>query len=282
MSDNSQMLTKAFCFENQSIEPAEQAHAHRGDHFFCPHEGCLKPVTPAQSSKDNYFFKAYKHRLHQTSCPYYKEPTEHTGSGAKSYPAADPSSPLIPTVLGDLKTNRTTWRAPSYDELLIMVRAAYSKPPLVYGSLEQVVSEWERMPLEHRSRYPLHIGDEKLNYESAFVFLGNNAVTIDKLPWSKRILYGGATLRTGNNKDYVFIKSLKRFDEGKPLQASIHRHLSISEATSTVLFNSQPPKCTLFWLGERPTLFSSKSFSYFKLNTDHMTKFSGIEVRQRM
>ena len=70
MPEEECMQTEAFCFESQAIEPAQSAHQHAGDHFFCPEEVCLVEVRPAKIK--NFFFRALKGKLHHPECRYHK------------------------------------------------------------------------------------------------------------------------------------------------------------------------------------------------------------------
>ncbi|MEW5728408.1 MAG: hypothetical protein AB1918_11335, partial [Pseudomonadota bacterium] len=151
MPDDDCMQTEAFCFESGSIEPAQSAHQHPDDHFFCTEEICLIEVRPAKIK--NFFFRARKGKLHHQDCRYYKEPKEDNGPGdPRPKPTPDPQ-PQIPTRLGP-PARRIPWREPSREELLALVQGAKRQPVLVSGTLEEVVAAWEAMNRVERQTTP--------------------------------------------------------------------------------------------------------------------------------
>lgn len=207
MPNEDRMQTFAYCFESQAVEPAQSAHQHKKDHYFCPEENCLIEVRPAH--RKNFFFRARKGRLHNPRCCYYKEPTEETGTGDHQLrPTADPCTP-IPTQLGPPERRRA-WREPTREELLTMIQQANNRPHLVSGTLEEVVSAWENMTQDDRAISPLLIGNEQLSYSDAFVFLATVIDQVAQLPWGNRILYGASDFNEGRYPGIIFVNSVRR------------------------------------------------------------------------
>lgn len=252
MSDEDRMQTEAFCFESQSIEPAQSAHQHHEDHFFCPEEICLAEVKPAK--RKNFFFRALKGKLHNPDCRYYKEPIEDNGPGdPKPKPTPDPQ-PLIPTRLGP-SGRRVPWREPSREELLTLVQGAKRQPVLVPGTLEEVVSAWEGMSSAERIAMPLMIGDRQLNYRDAFVFLATVGDNFAELPWGDRIIFGAADFSQGKAAGFLFVNSVKKFtcgDERLRLGLIVRPEHLVDRVY--IQDFPIPSRGTLFWRGPPPQL----------------------------
>jgi len=255
VSDEERMQTEAFCFESQSIEPAQSAHQHHEDHFFCPEEICLVEVKPAK--RKNFFFRALKGRLHHPDCCYYKEPIEDNGPGdPKPKPTPDPQ-PLIPTRLGS-PGRRVPWRKPSREELLTLIQGAKRQPVLVTGTLEEVVSAWESIPNAERPAMPLMIGNEQMNYRDAFVFLATVGESFAELSWENRIIFGAADSSPGKAAGFLFVNSVKKFscrDERLRLGLIVRpEHHDDQTDRAYIRDIPIPSRGTLFWRGPPPQL----------------------------
>ncbi|WP_096701467.1 hypothetical protein [Magnetospirillum sp. 15-1] len=249
MSNDEVMLTTAYCRQTDSLEPAEVAHRHADDWFYCTEEICLIEVRPIHGVK-NYFFRALKGALHHPECCYFKEPKDDEGNGdPKPKPTPDPV-PLIPTVLGPHHRKRQL-RKPTREELLLLVKAASQRPPAIHGTLDEVVSAWEKMSHQERMIAPLMIGENHLTYRDAFVFLAWAGDDFESIAWDTRIVFGGCKFESGDVNGFFFLTSLKKFihqNIKKPLHLTIGRGplpASLTEITPGT-------EGTIFWHGSAP------------------------------
>ncbi|MBF0095637.1 MAG: hypothetical protein HQL34_13965 [Alphaproteobacteria bacterium] len=253
MPEEERMQIEAFCFESQAIEPAQSAHQHAGDHFFCPEEFCLVEVRPAKIK--NFFFRALKGKLHHPECRYHKDPKEDNGPGdPRPQPTPDPQT-LIPTRLGP-PGRRVPWKRPSLEELLVLVQGAKRRPALVPGTLEEVVSAWQGMTEAERLAAPLTISDQQMNYGDAFVFLAKAGDEVTDLPWGERIIFGAAVFRHGKAKGYLFVNPVRRLvlrDERLPFGLIVRpEHHEGRDDRAYVRDIPDESRGTLFWRGPSP------------------------------
>lgn len=281
MPNEDRMQTFAFCFENQAVEPAQSAHQHKEDHYFCPEENCLIEVRPAH--RKNFFFRARKGRLHNPKCCYYKEPTEETGNGdPQPRPTPNPCTP-IPTQLGPPE-RRMAWREPTREELLAMIQQANNRPHLVSGTLEEVVSAWENMTQDERANSPLLIGNEQLSYSDAFVFLATATDQVTQLPWGNRILYGAADFIKGKCPGIIFVNSVRRLilEEHRLALSLMLRATNYSEGTNRAYIQNipLPSRGTMFWRGEMPILSDDEKRLVLQFSED--IRYQGFALRQRI
>jgi hypothetical protein len=274
-----EMLIEAYCLDTDSMMPAEAAIDYRDDTYYCPEENCLIEVTPAK--KKNAFFRALRDRLHDRNCKYFKQRTEGDGEGDADPHPSPPPIPLIPTLLGK-RRRIPRLKKPDDAELLNLVRAAKFRPPVVAGTLEQIVTAWTKMTPAERSTAPLVIGNDSTTYANAFFFLRTPIADLDQFPWGKRIIYGAADLSRGRN-GAAFLYSLKRFLWGeKSLQLSIKLD-DVAAAGDKAYMTEEltyPSRATMFWFGPAPEPDQKERWLILVPPAD--ARYEGLALRQHI
>ena len=278
MTGYERMLTEAFCFESQSIEPVQLAYRHKDDHFFCPEDICLVEVTPVK--RKNYFFRALKGKLHHINCRYFKEPRDGDGTGDPVQKPSPTPKPLIPTRLGP-PAPPLEWKQPTREELLDMVLDARRQPTQVPGTLEDVISAWQFIEPTLRVATPLLIEGSQLNYRDAFVFLATAGDHVADLPWGERIIFGAADLVNGRVDGFIFVTSVRKLlcgEERLPLKHTIRpEYYAEGTGRNYICDIPSPSRGTLFWLGEPPVLTDDRR--HLQLTLPINTCFRGSALR---
>lgn len=277
MSDKNPILTVAYCLETNRFEPAQTAHLHQRDTFYCTK--CYILVTPVCSCKKNYFFRALS-ALHEENCRYRKEPTESTGQGTAKTGAAVQQPFLIPNLLGKITRVPRIGR-PDPAELATLIAAASKLPILVPGTLENVVDAWCFMSTKEQKKEFLTINGINRSYFESFDFIGNKEKDINDFDWDNKIIYGGAKISKGSAQGYYFVDCYRKFllqENYFPVKIILNPEFT-SNNQKTYISEIENKDVTVFLHGCRPVFDPKRQRLIINLPKD--LRYGGLCIRAK-
>jgi hypothetical protein len=268
-----ELMKEALCWELEAKVTAEYAYGDKGLLYFCPEEGCLEPVRPAQ--RVNVYFRAPNR--HKEGCPNEAQPSEPSPipGAQKKKPLAEPVIP-IPTHLGPSLPIKKKGRSPSQDDLRKLAQALMIAQPCHPGTFEEVVRAWATMTTEERKSRRLNIQGVDTTYHDAFHFLAWAGDDIDQLDSQTGIVFGMAKIYAPQGFDCYLVDSVKRF-KSDPHTLPI-RLVSPKKSSFPANIPELVGKvCTFFWHGPRPSLEAGKGKSY-RIRAEQSQAYQGVVI----
>lgn len=268
-----ELMKEALCWELEAKVTAEYACSDRNLMYFCPIEGCLEQVHPAQ--RTNAYFRAPNR--HKEGCPNEapsSEPSSVPGE-QKIRPPAEPVIP-IPTHLGPGLPLKKKGKNPTADDLRKLARTLSTSQPCHPGNLEEVVGAWARLSATERKENRLNIQGVDMTYHDAFHFLASAADDINQLICQSRIVFGSATIKDPKDFDYYLMDSSKRFEHGTsklPIRLVVKKSSPFPPNIPSLVGKV----CTFFWHGPTPSLDSTRSNSY-RIKANPSQAYQGVVI----
>lgn len=213
-------MRSAICWELALPVGPGFARNHAGWSYFCPTPDCLRPVHGRR--RINEYF-ASNDRPHDPACPHYKPPTTAAPVPQPPPPVSREQVPTqIPNLLGQPADVVNRGR-PAPDALRALAMTLRDAPPVVPGSLSDIVAAFHGMSPQDRAAAALTIEGHRSTYAGAFRNLGiKNPVDAAAITQPGAILYCGGQ---ANLSDGIWwIKSRKTFqyeDKRLPLRFRI-------------------------------------------------------------
>lgn len=262
-----EMLVEAYCYEDDVIENARYARrrAQHGvsDHWFCM--VCHIPLVPKNSRRQNYFYSAFPGGAHAANCPHVTTVTQ-SGPGVPTYTIAPTPPPVYVDILGVAPPRNRRVFNPALPPNLKSLIAAAPKAR-IYGTLEEVVDDWQRMSPEERLISPLEVGGSRATYDQVFLNLDAQSALPAGNYWPTHIYR--TMVRVTQGKILFFIESRGKFTNvtGRlPLTLRIKIDAALQAAKPNIQQQvTAGGDRLLFWNGPPPVVVTGVKGSTYAL-----------------